>query len=122
MLKVVSFLSGLGAPENLCAKPDGVDATPARTGNGGSWLEFWGRPCLAEGVPHRDDEKWMMTEGSWDQFLKKTQTYKLNHDKQKIVHNKGPLATVSIGKDTKDNGADGPEHKHESDCPGDVSL
>lgn len=45
----------------------------------------------------------------------------LQHNKQKIIHDKGPLPTPAIGSDSKCNGAHGPKHQHQGDSPGDVS-
>lgn len=39
-------------------------------------------------------------------------TYKLERDKEKIVHNEGPFAPVSISRDAKKYGADRTEHQH----------
>lgn len=49
-------------------------------------------------------------------------TYKLQDDEQQVVHNKGPLAAVAVGRNTKGDGADGAEHEHQRDSPGDVRI
>ncbi|KAG7119033.1 hypothetical protein HYQ46_011007 [Verticillium longisporum] len=39
-----------------------------------------------------------------------------------VIDDKRPLATVSIGGDTKDDGAHRTEHEHQRDAPRDVRL
>jgi hypothetical protein len=45
---------------------------------------------------------------------------KFKNDEQNVVDNKGPFTSVSISSDTEGNRANGTEHKHECDTPGDV--
>ena len=45
-------------------------------------------------------------------------TYKLKNDEEDVIHDERPLPPVAISRDTKDNGADRPEHQHERDAPG----
>jgi hypothetical protein len=52
----------------------------------------------------------------------KWQTHQFENNKEHVVEDKGPLAAVTIGCNTKDDGADGTEHEDESDAPGDVGL
>lgn len=44
----------------------------------------------------------------------------LEHDEKNVVHNKRPLATPAVGGNAKGDGADGSEHEHEGDAPGDI--
>lgn len=48
--------------------------------------------------------------------------YQLKHDEEKVVDDKGPLASVPITSDTEQDGANRSEHEHEGDAPGDVRL
>lgn len=47
-------------------------------------------------------------------------THQFEDDEEQIVDNEGPLATIAIGGNTEDDGADGSQHEHERNAPGDV--
>lgn len=47
-------------------------------------------------------------------------TYKLENDKEKVVHDERPLPPVAVRRDTERDSTNGPEHQHERDAPGDV--
>lgn len=47
-------------------------------------------------------------------------TTELDGDEKQLVDDKGPLTTIPIRGNTKDNGTDGSQHQHEGDTPGDV--
>lgn len=49
-------------------------------------------------------------------------TYKFEDNKEEVVDDERPLATVSIGSDTEDDGTEGPEHEHQRNSPGYVCL
>lgn len=42
-------------------------------------------------------------------------------DEQDQIDNKRPFAAITIGRNTEDDRADGPQHEHEGDAPGDIS-
>lgn len=52
----------------------------------------------------------------------KGETHQLKHDKQEIADDEGPLPTVAVAGEAKDDGPDGPEHEHHRDAPCDVRL
>ena len=45
---------------------------------------------------------------------------KLQYNEEHVVHDEGPFASVPIGCDTENDGADGSEHQHEGDTPCDL--
>ena len=49
-------------------------------------------------------------------------TYQLENDEKHVVDNEGPFATITIGCDTEQDGANRPEHQHQSNAPSDVSI
>lgn len=50
---------------------------------------------------------------------KRVTTYKLENDKEDVVHNKRPLPPVAVSRDTEGDCSNGPEHQHERDAPRD---
>lgn len=52
----------------------------------------------------------------------KGETHQLKGDKQEIADDQGPLPTVAVTGQAKDDGPDGPEHEHHRDAPCDVRL
>lgn len=49
-------------------------------------------------------------------------TYQFKDNEQNIVHDKWPLPSISIRCDSKQNRADGAEHKYQSNSPGNVRV
>lgn len=52
----------------------------------------------------------------------KGETHQLKDNKQKIADDEGPLPTVTVAGEAKEDGPNGPEHEHRRDAPCDVSL
>jgi hypothetical protein len=46
----------------------------------------------------------------------------LEHDEEDIIDDERPLPTISIGRDTEDDGPDGAEHQHQRDAPCDLGI
>ena len=49
-------------------------------------------------------------------------TDQLERNEKDVVDNKGPFASVAIGRNAEEDGADGAEHEHQGDAPGDVRV
>ena len=49
-------------------------------------------------------------------------TYQFEADKQNIVDDERPFATIAVGRDTKDDGTNRTEHEHEGDTPRNIRV
>lgn len=58
-------------------------------------------------------EKWTCIERS-------RRTHQFENNKEQVIDDERPLATVAISGNTKDDGPDGSQHEHKRDTPGDV--
>jgi hypothetical protein len=67
-------------------------------------------------------EEWRIKKRKKEGKREKEKAYQFEDNKEQIIDNKRPLATVAITRDTENNGADRSKHENEGDAPGNIRL